>query len=316
VRATLEGDDLGVQAMQDLLVDSITEAAHVILVEYKDHMSIEALGLMSDHYLQSRPYWTVYHEEYPWQKHRSHHIIYIRVLNLDESLHNISQVMNPQDCSRRVLVLKGYHDFGEYGNEHHNLLRYFNDFSGAITLVHIKQRANFIDDGYCPNETNKYNCAFLPMTNCSLPTSYLNCTNFDPQCTPGITDYHVYLSATPPARLFRKTFEEDKGFHKLLLKPQIQPPHLVGLEYLSPRPFDFSNVTTRSYVISSIGSLHFTAIFLRRNYDFRTQVAKMIHTFRRSSKPAYGANDQCVAIHIRHHDRVKPGYDMLKYCSE
>jgi hypothetical protein len=23
-----------------------------------------------------------------------------------------------------------------------------------------------------------------------------------------------------------------------------------------------------------------------------------------------------VAIHIRHHDRVKPGYDMIKYCSE
>jgi hypothetical protein len=42
----------------------------------------------------------------------------------------------------------------------------------------------------------------------------------------------------------------------------------------------------------------------------------MIHTFRRSSKPAFNANDQCVAIHIRHHDRVKPGYDMLKYCSE
>ena len=42
----------------------------------------------------------------------------------------------------------------------------------------------------------------------------------------------------------------------------------------------------------------------------------MIHSFRHTSKPTFGPNDACVAIHIRHHDRVKPGYDMLKYCNE
>jgi hypothetical protein len=125
----------------------------------------------------------------------------------------------------------------------------------------------------------------------------------------------VYTNATANATVAFESYDNG-AFRQKITRPTVRSVSAYGDEYKSHAVFDFDNVKTNKYSFDGLGSLFYTAIFLRRNYDFRTQVAKMIHTFRRSSKPAFGANDQCVAIHIRHHDRVKPGYDMLKYCSE
>ena len=312
VRATLPDSDKEADAIERMLPDALTASVHVIIVQYGKALLIEEVGRMSDRFLQSRPQWTVYHEEYSWQMHRTHHLIYIRLSNIDRPLIQVAEILNPSDCSSRPLVFKGYHDFDEYGNEHINIGGYSNTFLGTISLVHIHEHAKFIDDGYCPNEINKYNCAFLPMTNCPLPKHYFECTDHDQSCIPWS---HVYSSAAVDAHLIYKDFNSNK-FRRSIQRPRIDGFSVVGDEYLSRAVFDFEHVSKRKYSMDGIGSLFYTGIFFRRNYDFRAQTAKMIHNFRHTTQPNFGPNQECVAIHIRHHDRVKPGYDMIKYCNE
>ena len=313
VKATLPPSDTSVDAIQHLLPDALTASAHVIVVNYSHTFTINEIGAMTDRYLQSRPHWTVFQEEYPWMgHHRMYHVVYIRLNNIDKPLMSIARVMNPIDCSQRYLIFKGYHDFDEYGNEHGNLALYADQYMGAIPLVHIKQYAKFIDDGYCPDQINKYLCAFLPMTNCSLPKHYLECKDYDGSCTPGS---QVYSSASTDATiLYEEAGKSDIG--QKIPRFSSEPFSMVGEMIRSHEPLNFEHVSAEKYLMGGIGSLYFTSIFLRKNYDFRTRIADMIHKFRFLTKPHFSPTKQCVGIHIRHHDRAKPGYDMMKFCQE
>ena len=308
IKATLPENDHTIDAIQHLLPDALTASAHVIVMNYSRVFSIKEIGAMNDRYLQSRPYWTVFQEEYPWQSHRVYHVIYIRLHNIDKPLMKMAEVMNPVDCSQRYLVIRGYHDFDEYGNQHYNLDSFAQTYLGAIPIVHIREYAKFIDDGYCPDQINKHLCAFLPMTNCSLPKHYLECKDYDPSCTPGQL---VYSSATPDANIIDSS-DLDKNFRRIA----VEPFSMVGERVRSHVVFNFDQVSREKQSSGSIGSLYYTSIFLRRNYDFRSRSADLIHKFRSSSVPHFAANKQCIGIHIRRHDRSKEGYDMMKYCKE
>ena len=312
VKATLPPSDTSVDAIQHLLPDALTASAHVIVVNYSHTFTVNEIGAMTDRYLQSRPHWTVFQEEYPWQSHRMYHVVYIRLSNVDKPLMSMAEVMNPIDCSLRYLIFRGYRDFDQYGNEYANLATFADQYMGAIPLVHIREYAKFIDDGYCPDQINKHLCAFLPMTNCSLPRRYLECQNYEASCTPR---NHVYSSATPDAELIyedsSKSDIRDK-FQRL----SIEPFSMVGELIRSHEVFDFENVVKGKYSIGGIGSLYFTSIFFRRNYDFRSRAAEMIHQFRLTTSPHFAATKPCVGIHIRRHDRTREGYDILKYCHE
>ena len=310
VRVSLPAENKAVNAIESLLPEELTSSAHVIIVEYNPVLPVEELGRMSDLFLQSRPQWMVYHEDYPWQRKKTLHLIYLRQINIDEPLMQLAELLN-HECDR-PLVFKGYHDFDEYGNEHYNIAGFISENLGTITLIHIKEHAKFIDDGFCPNEINKYNCAFLPMTRCPLPKHYLECPNYDEACTP---ESLVYSNASSNAIVIYKNYN-NKKFRKTIERPPIEEFSAVGDAYYSHAVFDFEHVSKEKYSVDGIGSLFYTGIFFRRNYEFRNRTAKMIHDFRQSTKPYFGPNDECVAIHIRRHDRVKPGFDMIKYCNE
>lgn len=297
--------------LEQYLPDSRTSSAHVISIEYKDTMSRDRIGSISDAFLQRRPNWIVYHEEYSWQKHRSNHVMYIRVGGaLDTTLQQMASVLNPSDCSSRPLVFKGYEDFDEYGNEHFNIADYYQTVLGSISLVHIHTYAKFIDEDYCPNEINKYKCAFLPLTYCPLPLHYTNCS--EESCVPG---NFVYANAQTSSKLLSTNYDNEK-LNDVLPKVHIKSVSMVGDVYRSSSALDFTSVDKQKYTMDGLGSIFYTAIFLRRNFDFRSRSAKLIQNLRQSSKPVFNANDHCVAIHIRHHDRVKLGHDMLKYCQD
>lgn len=312
VTATLPTSDRSVDAIQNLLSDSLTAFTHVIVVNYSHSIPLLEIGAMSDYYLQSRPYWTVFREDYPWQDHRTNSLIYIRLSHVDRPLIKIAEVMNPVNCSQRLLVFRGYHDFDQYGNEHSNLASYADRFLGTIPVVHIRDVAKFIDDGYCPNQINKHDCAFLPMTNCSLPRRYLECKRNDRSCTPG---HMVYSSATPDAEIIYENSEKS-DIHSKFKRAYFEPFSMIGDFVRSTELFDFEHVSREKYAMNGVGTLYFTAVFFRRNYDFRSRTAEMIRAFRKSTNPPFSPNKQCVGIHIRRHDRNKPGVDMLKFCHE
>lgn len=145
------------------LPDTMTALVHVILIEYGDMLSVDALGRYSDEFLTSRPHWTVYHEDFAWSKHRSNHMIYIRANNLDVTLEAIGAMLNPPDCSSKYLVFRGYNDFDEYGNEHYNIANFFNYVRGSIPIVHINLYAK-VEHSYmhvCVYTSNIYSCIFV-----------------------------------------------------------------------------------------------------------------------------------------------------------
>lgn len=308
VRASLlVSSEASVDDLLAYLPDHATHDVNAIVFEYGLSVPLLTVGRMADAFLQARPYWTVYEEEYPWQKTRPGRLVLIHVHRLGKALQHMAKAQNPEDCSKSGLVLRSYHDFDEYGNEHYNIGGDYSRYSADVFVVHIRLFAKFLDDGYCPDQHNKHLCAFLPMTHCPLPVSYLECAAKDSakenSCVPGGS----YDGAHAGGRAVKALKSRDKT-------PEVHSS--PGEMYRSRAVFDFANVDRTKYSMDGAGSLFYTSIFLRRNYDFRSRAAEIVHAFRESTSPRFEPSHSCIGMHIRHHDRVKAGYDMIKYCNE
>lgn len=125
----------------------------------------------------------------------------------------------------------------------------------------------------------------------------------------------MFEGAFPEAKVAFTNYD-SKDFRDKLINPNIPPAAAVGRLYLSRKVFDFDEIVERKISEDLTDSMFFTSVFMRRNYDFRARTAKLVHTARYYNTPAMMPTDSCVAIHIRHHDRIKAGFDMIKYCEE
>lgn len=141
------------------------------------------------------------------------------------------------------------------------------------------------------------------MTHCPMPSAYSKC---------------VAKEACVPGAYFSGAHTEGKAvpvFTDRFIVP-IDLPRMYGELYRSRTLFDFSDVDQTRYPYSNEGSVFYTSIFFRRNYDFRSRASEIVHAFRETTMPRFDSTQSCIGIHIRHHDRVKEGYDMSKYCNE
>lgn len=212
------------------------------------------------------------------------------------------------------------------------LSMYFNavlELPYAISAVYVS-RSNTLDEdtGFiqsktdCPHLRNKWECAFLPTTNCTLPHFITNCTKEGCIADLGDTMYFstIITSYAENATVIKS--KEDPGFAdvkkraqeilsplvKQLVEKRVQ--HLPQLKYL-PSP----NLE-HSFPIFGMGAANtlFDNFFIRHNAFYRHRMQQLLEEFYR--KYQLSSHSHCVAAHIRRGDRSILGMNMTEYCEK
>ena len=320
--------------------------------------AVEDLGAAVDAFVTPRPWWTVVKEPYPTtnthlkhDKASSQHIppnlvvILQRYPYWEGNLRLITATQFPYDANldacgamsvsvgRQSCVHPGWHSV----TDNYNMARgnrQFDIFSifFPIYAAPIGQANNsFMSVSDCPNNPNQWTCAFLPMTNCTLPWLITDCRNRTCQ-----QDNSYFSSLLFPAN--------DRG--NFVAREQLKPSEPVtsaakalhsrqraGDEFLYMLPYNRTAfiANTVENIMNSPDAIIFIFFFMiRKTYLYRQRTAALLHTIR-STTTTTAANTNnhgkflspttpCIAAHVRRGDRVmyieathKP-INMIEYC--
>lgn len=169
---------------------------------------------------------------------------------------------------------------------------------------------SFISVSDCPNNPNQWTCAFLPMTNCTLPTFITACNNR--KCMN--TDNFYFSALLFPANATGKLVEKNslqgstpitsaaKALHEI-------QEHRSEFLYMMPyNPHGFRPATIEDIMNSPEGLIFIFLFMMRKTYLYRQRIALLLHTFRSISssrgKTSLTPSTPCVAAHVRRGDRV------------
>jgi len=166
---------------------------------------------------------------------------------------------------------------------------------------------SFLDENYCPAVPNKYHCAFIPPTNCTMPEGLDKCGKTHSKC-PG----PHFLNATFNSHAITDAVSWDyaanmKSKHKDPEGPQIEGTKYFGL-------FSKNGLKSASHNHGARNFLMGYAFLFRLNYDFRSRIAHEIHKWKASLNPPFPSDGDCVAAHIRRSDRHLKGVNMREWC--
>lgn len=162
---------------------------------------------------------------------------------------------------------------------------------------------NFVGSQECPGKINRWDCLFLPQTNCSMPTSVVSSCKGD--CGPTI--YFQRASADSPvvdASSIKKT--SNLTIHARQGDQQQQIANWAATEF---------TIEPKNSIVRNVGGFpDFGAIFLfglsmRFNSEFVKLVIAKVEAFRASSPHPLHPLEKCVAIHIRRGDRTRRGIE-------
>lgn len=320
--------------------------------------ALEDLGAAVDTFLTPRPWWTVVKEPYPTATAHVKHdkgsdhssstshlppnliVILQRYPYWEEQLRLIAATQFPYDASlnacgamsvtvgRQSCVHPGWHSV----TDNYNMARgnrQFDIFSifFPIYAEPIGQANNsFMSVSDCPNNPNQWTCAFLPMTNCTMPWLITDCRNRTCQ-----GDNFYFSSLLYPAN--------DSG--RLVVRDQLKPSVPVtstaralhrlqkpGSEFLYMLPYNrtvFKAKTIENIMNSPESIIFIFYVMIRKTYLYRQRTAALLHTLRTTVAAHYhgkflSPTTPCVAAHVRRGDRVmyieathKP-INMLEFC--
>ena len=185
---------------------------------------------------------------------------------------------------------------------------------------------SFISLSDCPNNPNQWTCAFLPLTNCTLPAEITDCHSRT--CK---EDNFYFSSLLFPANSSGVRVKRESLHASMPVTRSSQILHQSlkhGSEFLYMMPYDRSVFHARAVesVMNSPESILFIFLFMiRKTYLYRQRIAALLHTFRSSSAVRnqgkfLSPSTPCVAAHVRRGDRVmyieathKP-INMTEYC--
>ena len=145
------------------------------------------LGNEIDHFLMTRN-WYVSKEPYAWHEHTHSS----NVIIIDRVQHGIEKPMlfwslhqyPPQHVCESTPLLLGTLDMSHPGwgsvSEMYHLAQ--RDLKQGITVIYVSHKndpldnTGFITGSDCPHTLNKWECAFMAPTNCSIPAILTNCS--------------------------------------------------------------------------------------------------------------------------------------------
>jgi hypothetical protein len=235
------------------------------------------------------------------------------------------------DCSSRTMMLS-LHDGDTWGNRYINLRSEIDQvlLHNSILSIFVTSRNSphdkvyFSGENYCVADTNKWDCLFLPTTNCSLPTEFRNCHD-DRQCMPEAWGSGIYTSASEAGRLLRPVGGES--VYSNVSNPSNKDIRLFAGLSLGSRQFTLmkssalpNEITATSLVSQrkeseiTVSTIWYNAVLTRFKVQFQAKIQNLMHSFR-TSHPFFHRDTQCIALHIRMDDRNKPGLDLEEWCN-
>jgi hypothetical protein len=288
------------------------------------------IGEVIDEFITPRPWWFVVTEPYLWMyqpKSQSPPDFYeITLQHIPEQvtpfMKELASVQFPTDCTKYPLRIGLTGGFDSFGNNFYNYNSLHSNNRHSVIVPYIvddhSYSTSFLSKDSCPLISNKFECAFLSPSTCSIPSSDLVVKN---QAFDQATATANPMSIQEFDELQKKFMIHDKYHqHGTPPSPRI-PPSSYRVHY------DFfrsqgPQSATRSYDLMS--SLFTYGILFRLNYSFRSQIfqeiSKLKESFEKSSTGSFPSDGNCVVVHIRRNKDRAPyelrGQKIIEWCEK
>ena len=272
------------------------------------NISQRALGHMVDHFLMTKPWWTVKIEPYIWQNdtYGNRQLVLGRHgKNVEDIYRKIVTTQFPSNCNQMSLSIELTKGFDSFGNYFYNYVLIHKQNLWGVFLPYIFQTdglsVSFLDDNFCPQVSNKFLCAFLPPTNCTTPTILSKCKT--DACVPR---GKYFSNATAEGEIVSQSKYREIAEKANKGKAPIAADHRLVRGFIYWNLFSKTGLQQREYDLRGDYDMLFGYSFLfRLNYQFRSLVAQEIYRYKSSLSIPFPSNGDCVAIHIRRDiDRV------------
>ena len=307
-------------------IDSDLSLRRIVIRITNETTDTNAIGKEIDAFLTPRLWWYVQKETYDWNKHSRHIIVFDRVQHESESsLRLLAALQFPPSlevCAKSPMLFN-HRDFkhpGWYSQLHMYQLAH-HELPFAITAMYVSSQnsirysASFITESDCPTTVNKWECAFLPLTNCSLPTLITNCTGVDCVLNSVPDTQHVSIVFDSASAMGNAVAAGSSEFKQTVARSQIPPLHNARFIFEQNAAGEFPNAQIR-FIKSynpELAPFHWEMgfdlnfytynLFLRPSFFYRSKIEEVIHKLRKSHN--FPITERCVAAHIRRGDRTE-----------
>jgi hypothetical protein len=187
-------------------------------------------------------------------------------------------------------------------------------FPFAIFIYYWPIGSAFVAESDCRHVKNKFDCAFLRMTNCTIPKFISDCV--EEECLKKSTKEVGWAIASDKTTLDGNYVEDMRKVplkingHQYQLRLSEEEGR-IKLKFAKPHQKSLPGIEGPDSFFSMFNYLFMT----RPNAFFRAQMKKLVHEMRSSSKPHFHPHTPCVAVHIRRGDRIVPGVNMTEFCA-
>jgi hypothetical protein len=188
------------------------------------------------------------------------------------------------------------------------------DLKQGITAIYVSHKndpldnTGFITGSDCPHTLNKWECAFLAPTNCSIPAIVTNCSVHE--CVQQVVPSTFYFSVVFDSGTLNATHysANSKEFKQLLATNKHFIPMIRNETFsqaLTEPDVKFSKPYSNKvkWVSKNNHANSFIRFMLRHSYFYRSTIHQVLHRFYQSNRFTPKA-DRCVAAHIRRGDRA------------
>jgi hypothetical protein len=330
-----------------------------IIIQYSP-VNYYLISNLVDEFLVSRPWLFISNESFPTALHsettfsstgEGHHHYSVSIDRYHQSfepfLYHLGLIQYPDEetCQHTPMILNRNNPVhpGWTGVLAMYIYSMF-ELPYAVTAIYVSQsnklneNTGFIDSKEdCPNHKNKWECSFLPSTNCSLPLFLTNCTKEN--CVAEIPESNLYFSSlysnftnTASHIMHSENNLEYEGLKTLTQQPRNEkqsqysskvylarnPPQLAYR--LPPADVDQETIATsgkkQHLPLLTMGNREFLyeQYFTRPNSFYRYKINELLQSFYSSNHLT--SSSRCVAAHIRRGDRSIHGMNMTSYCDK
>jgi hypothetical protein len=260
-----------------------------------------------DRFLTTRPWWFV--RQYPIQfthgilgNLTSTQIIMERVpKNLEKySYHLLTANFPPSEtaCLERPLFIKT--GVGSWGNDIEvNLDIFFNHFKEYIHALYVTNKGHpddhcgYVEPLSCPKLINKHHCTFLPSTNCSFPSSLVDCDGDscpnDGVFTAKTREYVSYKDPNPDKQHNPRLYLLDYDHIPTIESVQFRSQDLYSIRPNTVKRTYRQEIHSKEYFI-----IWMFAFIFKYNSRLGIKVQQMLREF-------YNMYHQSIAIGIQNH---------------
>ena len=254
-----------------------------------------------------------------------HHIIFEKLFGkIEKAMRLVGENNYPASqeiCATRPLYIVDV-DGDTWGNRAYNIGGRVQRRDKFVKFLSITgSNTPYASKEECTNKVNKYECIFLPSTNCIIPESFDRGRHeqlfYTKAASDGVVIAKDKLDAyehneLKNAKSFGVDGDMEKKEHDLF---KIQSKY----HYLNTqKAVDITTETTakeKENIDFSTSALKYVFGYVHRpNTEFRLKIQHYVDKFRTSTHPIFMSNSSCVFAHIRKDDRALPHVEMAEWC--